>query len=739
MDTEQQASELVIPRQLLCCKVCEEEFTNPCYLPCLHTFCRKCIHEHQEKTTDDEGYFPCPICLTETENKERSLQQNILARRLSVSATETVTKETICCFCKNAGNFIDGTSYCKQCNDFLCESCNDSHNQQDDFQGHETIDVDEYNANSEETENKPSPNGVISQCCDAYDPLDIGAKFCIDCDVSICADCHVSHHGDHRCAELVAVAQHFEKKIQEPLNDLDKDTNELTKALKRLDKQEKQITEQKKALNRKVKDRTKMLCGLIQDYENLLLDELERKEAHNLEELKARRLDLKMHLEAIKGVKDFTNNLITYGSYEEKVHLRKKVGYRIRELCEEPLDDDPIEITEVCLTEPSVTVETICDMFGTLEDKRESNKISQNGKEVPFQMYNHSMVSRDGSDGDNEPELEEIFRNQHELHGEPASGSDTDMLSNSNASESFRNVKFSEEVEEAEYEQENCFDLTNPKREFMLPQAIQREGIKGIGVNNMGDIIIGTSTTIHTLEKRGIVRGQIQLENGWNIHSVASDGKVSLTVPRGDNRFKVRVLRNDGTGHVLVDSHIESFGLNFVTADYKGNLVVTSNRYASIRKSHGKSAKSGGNIAVYDLNGQLIRRITNDDFHSLGLYLLEKPQCVVSDDTNGSIFVSDPGSHSVIGFDKEGDLIFEYGNSDTMGEVYQGPDLVSVDKYGNLIVTDKREGRIDVLSSKGTLKKSFYLDDIPRFVGATPDKLILTAMPDGMVKCYEYL
>ncbi|KAK3087556.1 hypothetical protein FSP39_007511 [Pinctada imbricata] len=745
MEADPQASEMVIPRQLLCCKVCEEEFTNPCYLPCLHTFCQKCIQDHKNKNIDDEGYFPCPTCLTETAANKESIQRNILARRLSVTTNEPVKRETICRFCKNAGNFIEGDTYCKQCDDFLCDSCSALHHQQDEFNGHQTIDVEEYNAQTEHNTNDSSQNLAIPNCCEAYDPLDIGAEFCMDCEISICADCHVSHHGEHRCAELVAVAQHFEKKIKAPLHELHKDTKELTKSLKHLDHQEEKVVAQKKMLKEKVKDRTKFLCGLIQEYETLLLDEIERREVQTLDELKSRRLDKQMHLEAIKGVKDFTSNLITYGSYEEKVLMRRKVGYRIRELCEEPLDSEEVEIKEVILSEPCVTVETICDMFGTLGDAKTKRKMSENDKVDSFQSYNEPINERGRTcsdsmeNGDTEPELEEIFRNQPEFHGEQTSGSDTDMLSASNTSENFRNVKFSEEVEEAEYVQENCYDLTDPKREFMLPQAIQREGIKGIGINGGGDIVIGTSTTIHVLEKRGIVRGQIQIENGWNIHSVSTDGKVSLTVPRGDNRFKVRVLKNDGTGHTLADSHVESFGLNFVTADHHGNLVITSNRYASIRKSHGKSAKSGGNIAIYDVNGQLVRRITNDDFSAMGLYLLEKPQCVVCDDKNGNIYVTDPGSHSVIGFDKHGELILEYGNSDTQGAVYQGPDIVSADKYGNLIVTDKREGRIDILSSKGNLKKSFFLDDIPRFVGATPDKLILTAMPDGMVKCYEYL
>jgi hypothetical protein len=71
-----------------------------------------------------------------------------------------------------------------------------------------------------------------------------------------------------------------------------------------------------------------------------------------------------------------------------------------------------------------------------------------------------------------------------------------------------------------------------------------------------------------------------------------------------------------------------------VTADNKGNVIVTSNRYAKLRSHHGKSAKSGGNIAFYSKEGLLTKRITNEDFQEFGLYLLEKPQCVAVDNKN---------------------------------------------------------------------------------------------------------
>ncbi|XP_076092183.1 E3 ubiquitin-protein ligase TRIM56-like isoform X2 [Mytilus galloprovincialis] len=747
MELEQ--TELVIPQQYLCCPICEEEFKQPKFLPCLHTFCNPCISGHIDKNIDEDNYFPCPVCATEIKNEQDAapLPENILARRLSkVSSSTNLKPQTLCWFCKNAGNFVDAVTFCDVCENALCPTCTESHKTSEETDNHSLISIDEYDARveSKQEEGFAKNSHVIPKCCELYDAMDIGAVFCIDCDLLICADCHVNNHGNHRCAELTTVAGHFESKIKDPLDELNDDEKELDEALLRLDKSEEVIQNQTKELHKVVKKRTKFLSDLITEYENMLIEEVNKRNTQKKDEIANRRYDIKMHLKSINGVKEFTENLLSYGSYEEKVFLRKKVGYRIRELCEETLGTDEVETLTIKLTKPNVTVETICNLFGELSEK--GTDTTENRKDSNANIYHLNLENSHGSHGSDtaentEPELEEIFNQAQETQYN--SGSDSDMLSASNNSENFRNVKFSEEIEKTEYEAENCFELGEPKKETELPAVIQRECIKGIGINSKGDMIIGTTTTgsqmVYVLEKRGIVKGTVHVDNGWNIHSISSDGKVAMTIPRGDNRFKVRVLENDGTGHILSDSNIESFGLNFVTADNKGSIIVTSNRYAKLRSHHGKSAKSGGNIAFYSKDGLLTKRITNDDFHEFGLYLLEKPQCVAVDNKHNLLVVTDPGSNTVIAFNLKGELIFEYGNSDTEGEIYQGPDLISIDKYGNIIVTDKREGRIDILSSKGHLKKSFLLDDIPRFVGTLPDKLLVIVMPEGTMKYYEYL
>lgn len=733
----------VIPRDFLCCKLCEEEFKQPKYLVCFHSFCQQCIDKYTQEHSQEDSYW-CPICGTETDLEDFStnkLPDNLLAQRLVSPATNSQQKDKICTICKNGGNFIDAKSFCTVCTDFLCRECTDNHLEQADTRDHVLETMEDHTIRMEYEESAKKGH-VVPRCCSYYDPLDISALFCVDCDIAVCGDCHLSYHEEHRCAEMVAVAENFQNKIKQPLDELQNDATKLQEAMIALQNAEHKTKEQQKELHSMVKERTKYLYELIVQYENVLLEEIDKRHAQNLDDIHERRKDLQMHLAAIDGVSDFTEKLLTYGSFEEKVLMRKKVGKRVRELCEEPLITDSMDPQRVNLKEPNVAIEKICNMFGELTNPDEKTEDTVNG-----------VLDQVNVDSGQESEpLENVEADETELAAlndevendflGSTNGSDVKMLTLSNNSETLRNVKFREEVQETEYEAENVFMLDNPKREVTLPQTIQQECLKGIGINKFGDMIVGASAgnyqMVYLLEKRGIIRGQVPVQTGWNIHSVASDGKVALTVARGDNRYKVRMLKNDGTGKVLANMQIENYGLNFVTSDQLGNLIVASNRYSHVTNFGKMTSKAGGNISLYDSQGFLKKRITNEDYQDLGMYILEKPHCIAVDNKLGNFYVADPGNHNVTGFDSSGELLFEYGNSDHEPEIYDGPDLVCTDGKGHILVADKRMGKVDVLTSKGELKRSLYTEDIIKYISVTPDKLLMLATGDGAIKFYDY-
>ena len=49
------------------CGICQEKFTTPRSLPCLHSFCEKCLREWAKRGKDQPGLPTCPNCRKPTE------------------------------------------------------------------------------------------------------------------------------------------------------------------------------------------------------------------------------------------------------------------------------------------------------------------------------------------------------------------------------------------------------------------------------------------------------------------------------------------------------------------------------------------------------------------------------------------------------------------------------------------------------------------------------------------------
>ena len=52
------------PSVSMTCEVCSEYYTDPLMLPCLHSFCKKCIIKAKEKEGSPDTSLKCPTCDT---------------------------------------------------------------------------------------------------------------------------------------------------------------------------------------------------------------------------------------------------------------------------------------------------------------------------------------------------------------------------------------------------------------------------------------------------------------------------------------------------------------------------------------------------------------------------------------------------------------------------------------------------------------------------------------------------
>ena len=118
--------------ELIKCPICLEEVSDPKSLPCLHTFCLKCIKDYC-KDTSPGNQANCPVCresFAVPEGGIGSLTSNFFIRNLA-EAKAPYGKSEFGKLCDQCSSYGDGESAniptaskrCVTCEWKLCERC----------------------------------------------------------------------------------------------------------------------------------------------------------------------------------------------------------------------------------------------------------------------------------------------------------------------------------------------------------------------------------------------------------------------------------------------------------------------------------------------------------------------------------------------------------------------------------------------------------------------------------------
>ncbi|XP_068675572.1 E3 ubiquitin-protein ligase TRIM71-like [Montipora foliosa] len=193
------------------CPLCIETVTNPKTLPCLHSFCLKCLDKHanfarrQLKTT-----IKCPVCQTsfqipETNTFDKLPSSFHLNRLVDVLALDDTSVQSQRCNSCDENN--TATCYCFVCQIFLCASCFEAHQRLKVTRGHRNVLIDKLRAQDvQDLIHRPV---MCSQQYHEDQPLEF---YCENCKVLICHKCTVVSHNRHTTTDTQKAAQ--EQKMQ---------------------------------------------------------------------------------------------------------------------------------------------------------------------------------------------------------------------------------------------------------------------------------------------------------------------------------------------------------------------------------------------------------------------------------------------------------------------------------------------------------------------------------------------
>ena len=361
------------------CAICVADLVDARVLPCVHTFCLKCIEKWSQKENTGEK-VSCPICREVFEIPEggiTALPKNCFVEKLlDVKKLSTTLSrgDVLCDICcddeeKSGERVKNATVYCVECRQKMCEQCC-GHHQKFRLPGvHKLIELSSE-LNVDELLLK------FPEFCDK--PMDECTKlYCFDCKETVCMMCFVESHRKHTCSDVKLLAEDLRKQMSSNAENLTVKVTECQTMLKNIDEDEKMFCRRVADTENLICERAEEMKQLIDSHKISFLEELsivkdkQKKETLNVRE------EIERHQVVVENFIRYSNEVKEKGTACDIAKLAGKLNARSEELQKFSMDRDlttEYNVTEVGFTSLpadgilhlvfgnlSVTVRGMCD------------------------------------------------------------------------------------------------------------------------------------------------------------------------------------------------------------------------------------------------------------------------------------------------------------------------------------------------------------------------------------------
>ena len=192
------------------CEKCEEFYSDPRMLPCLHSFCLKCLDKELEKQGSKDT-LQCPSCeekVTLPVGGVSALPQDLRKAHESEIAHISSKVEDASEQCEHCGRSDCGQAiaFCVDCDEFLCKSCEEHHSKWRKTVKHTIVAAGERLSKGNEESTFSKFHQPQLPCPHHMD--EVLKVYCMKCEKLICRDCMEFDHSDHRseCNRVETVA-----------------------------------------------------------------------------------------------------------------------------------------------------------------------------------------------------------------------------------------------------------------------------------------------------------------------------------------------------------------------------------------------------------------------------------------------------------------------------------------------------------------------------------------------------
>ena len=316
------------------CAVCQEHYTEPKILPCLHYYCKKCVHVLALRTGSKQP-FSCPECREKTTLPEGGVDQlktaffvNRFKSNFSVLERVQGKVEVMCEECTKSRDKAE--AFCRQCAVFICRECTRQHKRMKSFSSHEVVslkDLKQGRARGIATKEPPTKK------CDVHEePLII---FCSDCNLLICHLCTVKTHRSHDFEFCKEAAPDTRKKLLGNLGPLKAAVGSLSTAVGDIQNTKQEVEAQGKSIANTIHTSFAQLQLVLQQRKQQLLHKAASQVGKKIDKLSAQEKKLTLANAQVQSVIDYTKRFVSECSANEVMNMQTEIKRRMEREVEE--------------------------------------------------------------------------------------------------------------------------------------------------------------------------------------------------------------------------------------------------------------------------------------------------------------------------------------------------------------------------------------------------------------------
>uniref|UniRef100_A0A4W4F427 RING-type E3 ubiquitin transferase n=1 Tax=Electrophorus electricus TaxID=8005 RepID=A0A4W4F427_ELEEL len=733
-----------IDKQFLVCSICLERYHNPKVLPCLHTFCERCL---QNYIPPQSLTLSCPVCRQTSILPEKgvaALQNNFFITNLM----EVLQRESECAQPEACGA-LESASAAASAQSLSC----------------------------------PNHEGKVMEF------------YCESCETAMCLECTAGEHREHMTVPLRDVLEQHKAELKTQLDAIRNRLPQLTAAVDLVNEISRQLAERKSEAISEISSTFEELERALHHRKSTLITDLENICGAKQKVLQAQLSALQQGRENVESSCSFTEQALSHGSAAEVLLVQKQMGERVGALARHDFPEQPHENGHLeCQVETEGLRRSIQNLGALLTTSAVGHTSVATGEglrhAVVGQPATVTVTTKDkagelvktgnaaltariaGPDGPvAEPEVTDNKNGTYEVG----------YTLRSEGEFSFTLLLYGQPIRGSPFRLRAVRPCDAPQSPDDVKRRVKSPGASGAGGHVRQKAVRRPSSMYSTAKKkenpiedeliyrvgtRGRERGEFSNLQGISTSSsgrivVADSNNQCIQVFSNDGQFKLRFgVRGRSPGQLQRPTGVTvDMNGDIIVADYDNRWITTFSSDGKFKSKIGAGRLMGPKGVAVDKNGHIIAADNKACcifiFQSTGKLVTKfgargtsdrqflGPHFVAVNNKN-EIIVTDFHNHSVKVYNADGEFLFKFGSHGEGNGQFNAPTGVAVDSNGNIIVADWGNSRIQVFDSSGSFLS--YINTMadplygPQGLSLTSDGHVAVAdSGNHCFKVYRYL